>query len=192
MAGHRGLRRGLVAGLLAATALGIGATGCTTHDCDPNSSDFFGGQMLDENTFVTGGWYDPWLPYPPNTTIRIWFPPEVAGRTPRVPSGLVGVDQTPNGGPDFANGDNWTVAAGQLAYYNFLQTNASVQAGHAVGGGFSVTNATCAKGYYARFEVDFLPLDSDAGAGDEAGPSDGPEAGDAGDGNVEPGDGGAG
>jgi hypothetical protein len=152
--------------------------------------------MLDENTFVTGDWGDPWLPYPPNTTIRIWFPPEVVGRTPRAPIGEVGVDQTPNGGPKFAGGDNWTNAAGQLAYYNFLQTNASVQAGHAVGGGFWVTNATCAPNYFARFEVDFVPLEPDAGANDEAGSSGAPAAGDGEasdeEGEADPRDGGAG
>ena len=192
-------------GLAAAIALALmpGATGCTTHVCDPNSYDYFGGFMLpDGNTYVTSDWNDPWLDFHAATTIRVWFPPEVAGRCPLNVFGWVGTDQTPNGGPDFAGGDNYSPSVGQLAYFNFLSTAPSTQAGHATGGGFWVGNSTCAK-YYGRWVVQFAPASDgpclnlpnaspptddaspDSASGDDSSLSDAPgDTGASGDGGV--------
>jgi hypothetical protein len=138
--------------------------GCTTHQCDPSTADFYGGFALDDNTFVTSQWKnEPWLPYNGAETLRIWFPPQFAGRTPKIPQAVLGTDPTPNGGDAFNDGDNFTPVAGQLVLYNHLNTD---DAG-SYGGSFTVTNGSCAS-YYARFEVDFVPLGADADSGSDA------------------------
>jgi hypothetical protein len=118
--------------------------------------------MLDENTFVTNFINFKWLSYPAATTIRVWFPFEVGCRVPKPPIGLVGTVDEPNFGPDFVGGANFTDAVGQLAYYNFLNTNPQTVDNEVVSGGFWATNGTCSP-YFARFEVDFLPDVTDQG-----------------------------
>jgi hypothetical protein len=158
---------------LGTTAATLSSTGCTTHGCDSSSYSFYGGHMLDENTFVTNDWDERWLDYPPNVTIFIYFPAEVAGRIPKPPIGNIGTGPTPNGGDAFVDGNNYTFAAGQLVYYNFLNTIPSgAPDGGMTGGGFWAQNATCT-GNFARFEVDFVPID-EAGAGSiDGGATDG-------------------
>jgi hypothetical protein len=140
--------------------------GCTTHQCDPSTVNFYGGFALDDNTFVTSGWNDRWLPYDGGETLIVWFPPQFAGRTAKIPQAVLGTDPTPNDVVN--NGNNFTPVAGQLVLYNDLNTN---DAG-TFGGSFTVTNGSCAS-YYARFEVDFVPLGADAGSvADAAAPSE--------------------
>jgi hypothetical protein len=157
--------------MLAWTALACAPlAGCTTHQCDPSTADFYGGFALDDNTFVTSGWNDRWLPYNGGETLTVWFPPQFAGRTAKIPQAVLGTDPTPNGGDAFNDGDNFTPVAGQLVLFNDLNTHGN-DAG-TVGGSFTVTNGSCAS-YYARFEVDFVPSGADGGsAGDAAAPSD--------------------
>jgi hypothetical protein len=138
------------------------AVGCATHQCDANVYDFYGGYMVDRDTFVTGDWGAPWLPFGANTTIRIWFPPEVAGRYPKTPVADIGVDPTPNGGPSFMQGDTYATASGQLSEFNFLNTDMQRTDGGEVGGGVWLTNGTCGL-YYARVEVDFVPIENEDG-----------------------------
>jgi hypothetical protein len=143
---------------------------------------------MDEDTIVTSnlGAFSPnntWLPFGGNTTIRVWFPPSFGTRTVLHVLPQVGTDPTPNGGDEFMPGDNWIYSVGQLAYFNFLQTGVEFVNSHgafvapdadgaiAVGGGFSMANATCAD-YFARFEVDFVPEESDAGTETPAGSLD--------------------
>lgn len=173
-------------GVALATA-GPAATGCTTHQCDSSTYDWFpmealpdggqspGGFMIDENTYVSNAIDSDWLDYHGMTTVQIWFPPEVLGRRALLPRVWVGLDPTPNGGDAYVNGDNYAPGAGQLAILNFLETapggfaadGGSLGAvkydkddgGHPVGGGFSLTNGSCAL-YSASVEVDFVPLDS--------------------------------
>jgi hypothetical protein len=138
-------------------------SGCTTHQCDPNSYDYVDGFMQDPDTFVTTALNDRWLTYNGNTTIRVWFPKVTEGRVPIAIIGQVGVGGTPNGGPlfggdAFAPGDDWTSAVGQLAVYDFLNTLSGPVEGELRGGGFWVTNETCAD-YVARFTVQFSPFD---------------------------------
>jgi hypothetical protein len=139
------------------------APGCATHQCDGRYTDYFGGYMLDNDTFVTNDWNEPWVPYRGNETLRIWFPLSLAGRIPKAPIGFLATDQTPNFGPDFRGGDNFSPAAGQLAYLNFLDTTPEATDAGLRGGKFWATNGSCAD-YFAHFEVDFIPVGSDAGA----------------------------
>jgi hypothetical protein len=120
------------------------ATGCTTHQCDSLSTDFYGGRMTDPNTYETSDWNEDWVDYPGEVTVRVHFP---AGNT-RVPVSIdsyVGTGLSPNGGPDFQPGESWVLAGGQLAELFFLDQT-----------GFSVTNGSCAA-YYARFVAHFPP-----------------------------------
>jgi hypothetical protein len=172
-------------GVALATA-GPAATGCTTHQCDSSSYDWFpaerlpdggqtaGGFMVDENTYVSnaiiGNINSDWPGYNGMTTIRFWFPPEVLGRTPELPFVWVGLDPTPNGGDAYVVPDNYTMASGQLAILNFLETAPADKnpGGHAVGGGVWVTNGTCAS-YFVHVEVHFVdggsPVDAQADSG---------------------------
>src|SRR5579859_8259974 len=78
--------------------------GCTTHQCDPSTADFYGGFALADDTFVTSQWMnDRWIPYDGGETLTVWFPPEFAGRTPKIPQAALGTDPTPNGGDAFVN-----------------------------------------------------------------------------------------
>ncbi len=79
-------------GLALATA-GSAQTGCTTQQCDQSSYDYYPAMTLPDGGQVPGGGFllddtyfsqsidSDWLPFQGNTTIRIWFPPEVAGWT---------------------------------------------------------------------------------------------------------------
>jgi hypothetical protein len=128
---------------LAATAVPA-ATGCSTHQCDPSSYDYYGGIMLDANTYATSELNQPWIHYGPNTTVKIHFPN--VGRAPAgVPIVNIGTGDEPNGGPDFQWGQNYTPASGQLAFLNFLDSN-----------GMWVTNGSCAE-YYLYVQVSFVP-----------------------------------
>lgn len=160
-------------GTVTSIASGVAATGCATHLCDTSAVDYFGGFMLDRDTFVTSRLGDPWIDYQGNETVRIWFPKEVAGRIPKgLPLGAVGTDATPNGGPSFEGGDSYVSASGQLAYYNFLNTNMQTTPGGVVtGGGFWATNGTCAK-YFAYFQVNFVPVDDGGPATEDAAASE--------------------
>jgi hypothetical protein len=145
---------------IALSVTGVPATtGCQTHQCDASFYNYFGGTMMDADTFVTNAWDAPWLSFGGDTTIRIWFPKDVATRQVKSVLGYVGNDATPNGGPDFVGGDSFAPAVGQLAIYNFLGTGLQTQEGQTVGGGFWASNTTCAD-YFARFEVDFYPADA--------------------------------
>ncbi len=172
---------------LALATTGPATTGCTTQQCNQSSYDFVGGVMLDENTYVTSYMDSSWLAFPGNTTVRIWFPTQVLGRVAKIPSVTVGLDPTPNGGDEFQSGDNYTLAAGQLAILNCLSTaptpvGAPVPPGcpgtllkpdgGSYGGEISVTNTTCAK-YFLRVEVDFTEADA-SGPLDGLAPIDAP------------------
>jgi hypothetical protein len=138
--------------------------GCTTHQCDPSTADFYGGLALDDNTFVTSRWVDDrWIPYDGGETLTVWFPRQFAGRTPKIPQAMLGTDATPNGGDAFSDGDNFTLVAGQLVLYNDLNTDLKTVDAGTFGGSFTVTNGSCAS-YFARFEVDFVPVGADAGS----------------------------
>jgi|CZKU01.1.fsa_nt_gi hypothetical protein len=132
-------------GVSAAAAVGALAPGCTTHECDTTSYDYFGGTMIDPNTYETSALNEPWIPYPGNVTVNIHFPKNVY-RQPIAILGQVGTSATPNGGIDFMGGDNLSMAAGQLAEEFFIGPT-----------GFSVNNASCAP-YFARFVVTFPPI----------------------------------
>jgi len=156
------------AALFVAGAAATASSGCTTHNCDPNSYDYFDGRMVDATHFVTNDLDQTWLTFNGNTTIRVWFPPEAAGLYPFDVTGYVGTDPTPNGGDEFHDGDNFTKSVGQLFLYNFVNTDAGVVDGRAVGGGFWATNSTCA-GYFTRFVVEFLPMTPTEGGAPDAG-----------------------
>jgi hypothetical protein len=148
--------------MLAGAALACAPlAGCTTHQCDPSTADFYGGFALDDDTFVTGGWNDPWLPYDGGETLTVWFPPQFARRTWKIPQAVLGTDPNPNAA--VSNGNNFTPVAGQLVLFNDMNTDLKTIDAGTFGGSFTVTNGSCAS-YFARFEVDFAPLAADAGA----------------------------
>jgi len=165
-------------GLAVATA-GAEVTGCTTHQCDQSSYDWWptpdgrpgpdGGFMQDEDTYVTNALNQRWLDYPGNTTVRIWFPPEVAGRTADLPIVAVGTDDAPNSDAAVSLGDNYAPAGGQLAIFNLLNTfpEPKMVEGHRVGGGVWVSISSCAS-YFVHVQVHFARVDSTeaGGAGD--------------------------
>jgi hypothetical protein len=160
---------------LALSTAGPEVTGCTTHQCDQSSYDWWptpdggpgpgGGFMQDENTYVSNALDQTFLVYNGNTTVRLWFPAEVAGRTPQLPTVAVGTDDAPNSDAAVAEGANYTQAIGQLATFNLLNTfpEPRVVNGHRVGGGVWITNSSCAS-YFAQVTVHFDS--TEAGSGD--------------------------
>jgi hypothetical protein len=174
---------------LAPATTGSEVTGCTTHQCDqccydwpPAVAGSPGGVMQTQDLYVTNDINkSPWLTYNGNTTIRLWFPPEVAGRSVQLPVVAVGTDDMPNADTAMAAGVNYTTGVGQLAILNALtifpepknvhlvtscSTACSSPDGsegrmYPVGGSVTITNTTCAT-FFTHVEVTFGPL-ADAG-----------------------------
>ena len=151
---------------------GPSTTGCTTHQCDSSAYDYVDGFMEDPTTFVTTAMNSPWIDYRGQTTIRIWFPKEVLGWTPKVPLVEVGTDPTPNTTESFDDGDVASPAAGQLAEFNLLTTAPRTGAdggpffvvnGKEFGGFLELTNASCAP-YFAYVQVEFNQPQASTGA----------------------------
>ena len=146
-------------GLVLAT-VGPATTGCTTHQCDQTVYDWDKGFMLDEDTYVSNDLDQTWLDYQGNTTIQFRFPPAVAGRILEgAPEVDIGTDPTPNSGAARAAGGNFSQAAGQLAIFNELNTTPDhdgADGGSLFGGGFVLTNASCAQ-FFAHVVVHFAP-----------------------------------
>jgi hypothetical protein len=133
-----------------------------------------GGFMLDDNTYVSNGIDMPWLIFRGNTTVKLWFPPEVAGRQAELPVVGVGVDETPNSPQSQEEGANYTTGIGQLALFNDLNTTpTSADGGECVpnaggdggldggsaciplyGGSVEITNSSCAS-YFLYAEIHF-------------------------------------
>ena len=123
---------------LALAAFGPASTGCTTHQCDesfyewplqqtlPDGGVMAGGFMQDENTYVSNDLDSPWLVFRGNTTVKLWFPPEVAGRHAKLPVVAVGTDDTPNSLESQEAGANFTDGVGQLAIFNDLNTRLTI------------------------------------------------------------------
>jgi hypothetical protein len=116
-----------------------------------------------------------WIGIPGNRTLHIWFPPEVAGRTPLAPTCFVANGPNPNDQNASTFGVTSTLASGQLAEFNDVNTRFSSFNDGATadmfGGSFEIKNATCQFEYY-RCIVDFVPLDaapSDMDASADAG-----------------------
>lgn len=171
---------------LALATAGPEVTGCTTHQCDQSSYEWplqqalpdggvmAGGFMLDENTYVSNGIDAPWLIFRGNTTVKLWFPPEVAGRQYELPIVGVGIDEMPNSIESQEEGGNYTLGVGQLAIFNDLNTRpTSADGGECsadggadggldggstcipiYGGSVTVTNSSCAS-YFLSVEVHF-------------------------------------
>jgi hypothetical protein len=140
----------LGAGGAAVVAIAVGAAapattmGCTTHQCDTLSADFYGGTALDANTYETSDWDQAWIPFPGEVTLHVHIPETIARtRAPFAIDSYVGTGQSPNGGPNFQGGEAWTLASGQLSVAFFLDST-----------GFFVNNASCQR-YYARFVAHF-------------------------------------
>ena len=146
-----------------ATAIGVpSSTGCYTHQCDPPliPPTYSGGEMVDEDHYETSpiqqpdsgvGSDEPWLPFPPNATLTVTFPPAaaavIAGRVPYEISPSIGLSAQPN-----AADSTFTPAAGALGEFNLVVPN-----------GFTVQNNTCSN-YFARFVVTFPAFPADASA----------------------------
>jgi hypothetical protein len=172
------------AAALALAVTGPTETGCTTHQCDSSTYDYVNGFMEDATTFVTNAMDSPWIQYNGMTTVRIWFPKQVLGWTPKFPEVQISTDPTPNTLGSFDDGDVQSGAAGQLAVYDLLTTTPQTGAdggpfftfdGGEFGGFLQLTNASCAP-YFARVQVEFIPP-GDAGtaravAPAEAGPAE--------------------
>lgn len=138
-----------VAGVAVAVVVVVPAstTGCQTHQCDTSSSSYYGGRFTDPNTYETTDPNADWIPYPGQVTLHVVFPlgGPSPGRAVVSIDGQVGIGTSPNGGPDFEAGENWTPAVGQLAEIFGVSST-----------GFFVFNDTCAL-YSARFVVHFAP-----------------------------------
>ncbi len=151
--------------------LGPTEAACTTHQCDSSTYDYFGGRMTDPFTYESNDINRPWLDYGGMTTVRLWFPPASLGLTPIDAVVYTGLDETPNGGDSFVDGDLWSQAAGQNAVFNSFNTEPMtgpdggptvIEIGDAsFGGSIQVTNASCAR-YFARIVVHFGPRESAA------------------------------
>jgi hypothetical protein len=180
-----------VAVAVALATAGPEVTGCTTHQCDQSFYEWFPGAqalpdgghvpgrgfMLDEDTYVTNDLNDPWLIYHGNTTVKIWFPPEVAGRTVEPPTVFAGTDDTPNSPESQEEGANFTQVDGQLATFTLLNTNLTYADGGLVGdggvdagaggaiygGSVLITNSSCAS-YFASVVVHFAHRDTPTAA----------------------------
>ena len=136
---------GGIAAILVGVSAPIAVTGCSTHQCDGENVTFNGGFWTSPTQYVTSGWDDDWIPYPGAINLTVQFPPGgvAPGRGPLNVHAYIGTGTSPNGGPDFQGGEDWTEASGQLVEYYFLSPT-----------GFTVANGTCGP-YYARFVVDF-------------------------------------
>jgi hypothetical protein len=180
---------------LALATPGPEVTGCTTHQCDQSSYEWppaldgsCGGFMQSEDLYVSNdlnammgpappctspitgsqSYASTWLDYHGNTTIKLWFPPEVAGRTVQSPIVDVGIDDMPNALFAMDAGINYTTAVGQLAILNALivypKPVKPPGRDYLVGGSVTITNTTCAT-YFAHVEVTFGPRLAEAGVG---------------------------
>ncbi len=130
--------------------------------------------MLDEDTYVTNDMNDPWLTYHGNTTIQVWFPPEVAKRCVVAVTVYAGTDETPNSAQSQEEGANYTMIDGQLATFTLLNTNLTyVEAGAEsgfYGGSVMITNSSCAS-YFARVVVQFGHCEAGASGSAGGGPT---------------------
>jgi hypothetical protein len=172
---------------LVVASVGPASTGCTTHQCDQSSYDWWptpdgrpgpgGGFMVDETTYVSNGLDQTWLDYHGNTTVRIWFPPSVAGWIAEAPQVLTGTDDMPNSDAALDSGANYTQVLGQIATFNTLNTIGGVVDGHTVGGQVLITNSSCAS-YFAQITVHFIPTGPiEAGGAAQTAPGAGADAG---------------
>jgi hypothetical protein len=127
-----------------ATAVTL-APGCATHQCDSTNLDYYGGEMVGPDMYVTNDLSEDWVPYKGQETLHVHFPPGI-GRKPFNIQAQVGTSQQPNEGAGFMGGDLNTIGAGQLDENFFSDEN-----------GFFAINASCAD-YFARFTVTFPPV----------------------------------
>jgi hypothetical protein len=126
----------------------VGGVACTTHQCDGDFQDFFGGRVVDANTYETNAIDEPWLDYPGQRSYLIHFPIDF-GRPPLWTDTYVATDPNAN-----APGNQWAQTAGNLAEMGVASSTA-----------IFVHNDTCAD-YYLRVVVHFPPVEAtDAGAG---------------------------
>jgi hypothetical protein len=137
------LRIPLVGSLALAQGLVVLASGggaaCTTHQCDGDFQDYFGGHVVDPDTYETNAFDEPWLDYPGMRTFLIHFPIDF-GRPPVSVEAYVATDPNANG-----PGQQWAEAAGNLAEISLASS-----------AGIFVTNSTCSA-YYLRVVVNFPP-----------------------------------
>jgi hypothetical protein len=129
---------------VAVAVAGPSWTACTTHQCDTLFITWNKGEMVGPDTYETSALNADWIDYPGLETVHVEFPP-VNGRAPVAIAAYVGNGVSPNGGPDYQPGDEWSAASGLLAIYGGTDSS-----------GFYVTNGSCAQ-YYARFVVTFAP-----------------------------------
>ena len=125
-----------------AVAAAIAATGlaaCTTHNCDPSTTNFDGGVVthLDTGTMVwsSSPLTGPWLAFPANVTIQVTLPAGLS--LVEYPSFTVGTSANP--GSD--GGGTSTPASGQLAETTNLSNT-----------GFTLQNASCSD-YFVYFSA---------------------------------------
>ncbi len=169
--------------LLAAAVVlaSLPAAACTTHQCDPLTVHYSGGEMVDDDTYETSPLdspTEPWIDFRGATTIVVSFPESaskvIAGRPIVWIDTYVGVAPTegphaaqPNQGGD-NSGNSWTVATGQLS--EIVDAGTSDGAPGSGTGGFMVTNSSCAE-YFGRFVVHFQPVGGAVGSEDGGAPS---------------------
>jgi hypothetical protein len=161
--------------LVAALALAAPqALGCTTHQCDPYTATFIGGEVLQ----TSGGvfYYEtspladasaPWVNFSANETLVVEYPPgvqkQLEGLTYVDISPAVGVSDSPND-----DASNFITGGGQIGLIHDISEPTNT--------GFTIMNTSCAN-YYVRVVVTYAAVESDAGeAGDAAaGPTDAAE-----------------
>lgn len=128
-----------------------GGVACTTHQCDGSFLDYFGGDMVDEDTYETNAFDQQWLDFPGMRSYLIHFPRDL-GRAPDWAKAYVGTDPNAN-----APGNLWSEASGNLA-----------EMGVASSTGIFVYNDTCAD-YTLRVVVHFPSLDAGPDASTDGG-----------------------
>jgi hypothetical protein len=153
---------------LAAALTAPGAAGCYTNQCNASTQGYDGGEFVSpEGTlaYQSSTFSSSWVPFPGEATIVVTYPTNIskalANCEAEDPQAWVGTSNEPVD----QDSATFTIAGGDLAVFSNMTNK-----------GFSVTNPTCSKGYYAHFLITYAAADggpcmlspgtSDASAGD--------------------------
>jgi hypothetical protein len=172
---HASLRGAIVSALLGLTGLGVFLSGneaCATRECVGGlpTIEYYGGGLVDPDTWESAPVAGPWLHYPPASVVQVEIP-QFANREVGLITAYL------SGSPTPLNANNFAEASGNLAQFPLVTTTCG--SGPNVGESvlrILVQNGTCAD-YYIRVVVTAGPaeagiIDPCAPVVDDAGASD--------------------